>query len=175
MNFQAPGPYPDPRVEAPNKEYAYMLLQSYTGENSENTASNLYLYQYFIQNEKYQDVANALQRISYVERLHLQLLGETIELLGVHPVYKTKSAATETMIPWTADFVNYETEILKQLEIDIVEETAAIRTYEMQREVIQDKYIQELITRIIADEEVHLQIFRMYYNEFSQKDKSELQ
>lgn len=163
MNYQANHPYPVPRVEKPNKEYAYILLQSYAGEVSEDTAIHLYLYQFLTQNQKDKDLASALHHIAIVEMHHLQLLGETIQLLGIDPVFKTKDPLKSTMIPWNATYVNYETKIKQLLEIDIASEQTAIRNYTLQKEIIEDKYIQNLITRIIEDEKIHLQIFHHFY------------
>lgn len=75
-------PYPEPRVESPNVQYANILLRDYSGAVSEFTAVNLYVYQHFVSDEEYEDYAELIGGISMAEMKHLELLGETIKLLA---------------------------------------------------------------------------------------------
>jgi bacterioferritin len=153
-------PYPKPRVEKKNLEYAKILLQDYSGNISENTASHLYIYQHFIsKNSSFKEI---IKKISIVEMTHLELLAETIKLLGMNPEFKTINSINDTLIPWTSDNINYETNFKKMLDIDIASETAAIKSYKLHIKEIDDKYIKELLNRIIEDEVIHLKIFEDY-------------
>ncbi len=172
MDYQAKLPYPSPRVEAKNPYYAVLLLEDYAGTVSEETAIHLYLYQYLTQNQQYQEIAMALHHISEVEMHHLQLLGETISLLGVDPKYRTIDLKTRQEKYWNANFVTYEKNIVALLKTDIEKETAAINQYQQHRHLIRDIYIQNLLTRIIEDEQIHLQIFQYYLNKFTKKTRS---
>lgn len=155
--------YPIPRVEKKNREYAELLMQDYAGKVSEDTAVHLYFYQHMLHEGKNEELANALREIAITEMHHLSLLGETIKLLGGDPIFYTKDAGTETYIPWTASNVNYEKELKKQIELDIESETLAIRNYQIHRDLIDDKYIKEMLTYIIGDERKHLEIFYSFY------------
>lgn len=154
MKYCADLPYPEPQVEKENIEYAKILLFSYAGNVSEETAVNQYMYQHFVLDG---EVSNALRNIGIVEMHHLELLAETIKLLGMDPKYQIYNL--DEIIPWTADFVPYGNNLKEMLDIDIEGETMAIVNYRKSIELIDDKYIRALLERIILDEEVHLKIF----------------
>lgn len=169
MIFCSNNPYPTPQVEKENLDYAKILSQSFAGKTSEETAIHLYLYQHFISNDK---IKGVMEKIAEVEMRHLALLGKTIQLLGLPPKYETYDNENSKPIPWNSSFVNYNSDIKQMLEIDIASETMAIQNYEIQKVVIQDKYVQKLLDRIIEDEYIHLNIFIDLYNEISlQKEK----
>ena len=153
-------PYPEPRVEKTNTEYAKMLMQDYAGDISESTAINLYMFQHFT--SQWTEFKDIIKQISIVEMKHFELLAETINLLGVKPVYKTFDSNNDTLIPWTSDNVNYETDIVKALEIDLKSENKAIEIYKHHIEAIDDKYVKKLLERIIEDEEDHVKIFEYF-------------
>ena len=46
------------------------------------------------------------------------------------------------------------------LKIDIFSEESAIKTYTEHKKIIKDKYIREMLSRIILDEKRHLEIFK---------------
>ena len=78
-------PYPEVRVERKNIEYAKLLLDDYASEVGEDRAIHQYVYQKF---DKFKDnplFSKTLSQIAMVEMRHLELLGETIKLLGVNP------------------------------------------------------------------------------------------
>ena len=162
MIVKSNNPYPEPKVERQNLEYAKLLLQDYAGEVSEDTAIHLYLFQHFT--SEWEEFKEVIREISISEMTHLELLAETIKLLGLKPKYKTFNASNDVLIPWTSDNVNYETDIKKVLEVDINAETKAIETYKLHMEIIDDKYIKQLLSRIIEDEEIHLKIFKEFYS-----------
>lgn len=84
-----PAPYPEVRVARPNKEYAYLLLEDYAGMVSELTAVCQYSYHHFVLENENREVADALSCIALVEMHHLEILAETIVMLGVDPRYRT--------------------------------------------------------------------------------------
>ena len=103
MEYYVNKPYPVPRVEQKNKEYAEILFNSFAGMVSEETAVHQYLYQHFILKEPYKTI---LEKIAIVEMHHLNLLAETIFLLGEDPKYEVESAES-IAIPWTSSYVPY--------------------------------------------------------------------
>ncbi len=161
MELKNNKPYPKVMVERPNLEYASILLESYAGEISEDTAIHLYLYQSLI-SEECKDI---LLKISEVEMHHLYLLGETIALLGIKPIYGIINQDKIIRL-WNAGNVNYNTSLKEILEIDINAEKQAINNYQCYLKIIKDKYIIKLIERIIEDEEIHLKIFKQLYNKY---------
>ena len=155
MYYKSNLPYPDIKVEKENIEYAKLLSYPYAGLVSEDTATHLYMYQSFILND---EVSNILEKIAIVEMKHLELLAKTINLLGLKPEYKVND------IPWTTSYVDYNNNLKDILKINIEAETLAIKNYNNLIKVIDDKYIKELLKRIIIDEEIHLKIFKDLYN-----------
>ncbi len=157
-------PYPEVMVEEKNPYYADLLSQDYAGRGSELTAVMLYSYQHFDKFKENKEFAKIIAEIAEVEMKHLELLGETIKLLGKEPVYKTCESTRGDCIMWSATNVDYETDLKGMLEINIKSESTAIKTYTNHRKIIKDKYIKELISRILLDEERHLSIFKTLYN-----------
>lgn len=151
-----PYPYPEPRVVRQNQYYATLLLEDYVGTVSEMTAINQYFYHY-LTFENYNDLAELEECISIIEMHHLELLGETIQLLGVPPEYRTLTNNRPTY--WNASYVYYGTNICDRLASDIAAEKAAIQQYRYHQYLIDDPYIKELLERIIRDEEHHLKLF----------------
>ena len=149
-------PYPDIKVEKENIEYAKLLMYPYASMVSEDTATHLYMYQSFILDD---NIGKILENIAIVEMHHLEMLAKTINLLGLKPEYKSND------IPWTSNYVNYNSNLKDILKINIEAETLAIKNYQNLIKVINDKYIKKMLERIIVDEEIHLKIFNDLYNE----------
>ena len=152
-----PEPYPGPRVIGPNPYYASLLLEDYTGTVSEMTAINQYLYHYFTLH-RLEDLAEMIECISIVEMKHMELLAETILLLGGDPQFRTLT----NNIPcyWSATYVYYGIDVCDKLAADITAELQAIEQYRLHQGLIPDPNIQQLLERIIMDEEQHVILFQ---------------
>lgn len=152
-----PNPYPEIQVVRPNFYYATLLLEDYAGVVSEMTAINQYFYHYLTLEEKFEDVAELEECISIIEMYHLELLGETIRALGVAPEYRTLTQ--NKPVYWNASYVYYGQNICDKLAADIAAEKMAIQTYRQHQQLISDPNIQQLLERIIMDEQHHLMLF----------------
>jgi len=150
--------YPEPKVEKKSINYANLLLLDYSGLVSELSATLLYVYQHLISDGKYEDYAEAVAGIAVIEMKHLELLGGTIKLLGLKPMYAIPHMGL--YYPWNSKLIDYSTNINKMIDIDIQSELDAIKQYENHKILIKDKYIVELLSRIIEDEKLHLKFFR---------------
>ena len=157
-------PYPEVKVEEKNLYYADILSQDYAGKVSETTASFLYSYQHFCKFDENEEISDIIEEISIVEMKHLEMLGKTIKLLGKDPIYKTCEATRGDCIMWEPKYVNYSTDLKEMLRIDIDSESNAIKNYEHHKKIIEDKYIKEMLSRIILDEKRHLEIFQTLYD-----------
>jgi bacterioferritin len=151
-----PDPYPEPMAVRQNRYYATILLEDYAGAVSEMTAINQYFYHH-LTFENYPDLAELEECISIIEMHHLELLGETILLLGVPPEYRTLTNNRATY--WNASYVYYGNNVCDRLAADIAAEKVAIQTYRQHQYLIDDLYIRQLLERIIRDEEHHLMLF----------------
>lgn len=160
-------PYPEVRVEEKNPYYADLLSQDYAGSVSETTAVMQYSYQHFDKFKENKEFAEIIAEIAEVEMKHLELLGETIKLLGKEPVYKTCESERGDCVFWTSENVFYKTDLKDMLNADINSEKNAIKNYEHHKMLIKDKYIKEMLSRIILDEKRHVQIFEMLLKNLS--------
>ena len=157
-------PYPEPMVEGQNIEYANLLLKDYSGAVSEFTAISLYVYQQFVCEEQYNNYAKLVGGISIAEMKHLKLLGETIKLEGIKPMYIDNASPHGNL--WSPMYINYTTYIMAMLKEDIKSEQKAIENYKYHITLIQDKHIIKLLERIILDEELHLKLFTQEYEKY---------
>lgn len=155
MEYKSTLPYPALKVESKNIEYAKMLLHPYASMISKDTSTHLYLYQSFIVDE---EISETLKHIAIVEMHHLDMLARTINLLGLDPKYEVDDH------PWTAQYVKYNKNISQMMLTNIKNETLAIKNYRSLIKAIDDRYIKQLLRRIIIDEEIHLKIFNDIYN-----------
>jgi bacterioferritin len=162
LKYKVDLPYPEVKVEKPNIEYAKILSNDYAGKVSEETAINLYSFQHFALDDEY--YTKILKNISIVEMKHLELLGETIKLLGLEPVFMSYNKEKNGLVPWKSSYIDYKTNLEDVLKIDIEAEEKAIENYRKSISLINDKYIKKLLERIIMDEELHLNIFKDLLN-----------
>jgi bacterioferritin len=146
-------PYPevDPACEP---KTVCLLKEDYAGSDGEITAINLYIYQHILLDGELDEIAEALLKISIVEMHHMELLGEAIKKLGGDPIYQSNCRM------WTADYVNFVKNPRCILMVDIEAEKTAIRNYRRHINMICNPQVQELLERIIMDEELHLEVFK---------------
>lgn len=166
MEYCSNNPYPKIQVEKSNIEFAKILLFSYIGNVSEETAIHQYLYQSFILDGK---LSKILEQISIVEMHHLKILAKLIKLLGLDPEYRVYSLGAEKY--WDASYVPYPKTVVEMLKQNIQSETEAIQNYDKILELIDDIYIQKNIQRIIEDEQVHLTIFHNLLKEYEKSSR----
>lgn len=156
MNCRVEKPYPVIQVEKENVEYAKILLEDYAGEGGEDTAIHEYLYQSITQVE----ITNTLKEIAIVEMHHLRILGELIWKLGYPPSFYTIDSNIGCYLPWTSSYLNYSLDIHEAIMEDIERERKTIQRYQKHIEMIDDHYIQDILTRIIEDEQMHITCLR---------------
>lgn len=152
-----PDKYPEPKVKQKNYEYALLLLEDYAGQRSETTAINQYFFHY-LTFSGYPELAEMTECIAVIEMYHMELLAKTIGLLGVAP--RLGVFCDKRPIYWCGSYVNYGKSLCDRLAADIHSEMSAIKQYRYHQKIINDPYIDELLERIILDEEHHLTLFK---------------
>lgn len=162
-----PGPYPPVRVSRPNEFYAKLLLEDYAGQTSELSAINQYSYHHFVLEDEAPEVAETLGCIALVEMHHLEILAETIELLGVDPRYRTIGPQGVEEY-WDARNIYYGSSLCDRLAADIAGEWAAIANYRRHQQMIDDPYIKAILERIILDELHHITLFHKLMKKYCQ-------
>ena len=97
--------------------------------------------------------ADTLESISVSEMQHLELLGKVMLKLGVNPLYTTCPNTTKW---YSTDCVSRSKLPYSMLADDIMSEMNAISDYKKMLFVLKNEKVEELIGRIILDEELHL-------------------
>ena len=162
MNCKINKPYTEIKVENQNIMYASLLLEDYTGRVSELTSITQYVYQSFDKFDINPIFSSTLSQIAMVEMKHLELLGKTIKLLGLNPQFKIINNFPVSY--WQSKYVNYSSDLKEMLKDDIKIEKDAIKNYQKDIDIINDKYIKKLLYRIIEDEKKHIECFYMLLN-----------
>lgn len=148
--------YPEFVNIEPDLNFAKMLYDSYAGAKSELTAVLTYMYEY-LTNEDAEDVSMLLKMISRQEMKHLELLGEILVFNGLNPYFMSSYGNK-----WCSDMVKCSFKsIYDMLEHNILSEHEAISEYTRLISICSNQSIKEVLRRIIADEENHIQIFEM--------------
>lgn len=160
MEFKSSLLYPEINVEDKNTEYAKILLNLYSGRNSEETLFHTFFYQSLITDNEYK---NILKQISDVEITHLEILGKLIKLLGIEPMFIFPNNIDNGFKIWNSSFINYEKNKEKIILENIQDKENIINSYKEAYEKINDKYIKNIINRILLDEEIHISIFKEIY------------
>lgn len=155
--YQVNLPYPDVKVQEPNRRFATLISDGYAGRGSEMTAITQYwAHRYYL--EAYPKIYEAYQKIAQVEIIHLELLGKLICDLGGRSAYQ--SCITNHY--WSGMFPDYQYTLEDILKTDIEGELGAISHYKLLIRQINDDQMQRLFARIILDEQRHIQILSCF-------------
>ena len=155
LQYTAPGPYPEIRAGEKNRRYALAILSNVGGGVSEMGAVAAYLYGHFIQAS---EGADFLGHIAMVEMHHLAIFSELSRQLGEDP--RLWSPFRGGRRYWTPEYLRYPRQVEQSLRYLLEEEETTIRKYTQQSLWIKDGNVVENLRRIIADEEVHVQILK---------------
>ena len=157
-------PYPEVNVKDKNPQYIDLILQNYASSTSEFDAIAQYTYHQISYVYKNVEVSQTLQGISIVEMHHLELLGRILVQLGSDPGYWIDNHKRNY---WSAKLVDYNLPSLKYaLTVDINDEKDAIKQYKETITKIKDENINDIIKRIILDEEFHIQLLVNLYTKY---------
>jgi len=150
-------PYPRIGDVKKNEKYAQLLLDDYAGRDSELTAITQYIYQHFTMDDINREIANTTMSIAKVEMKHLELLGEAIVKLGGCPVFRGGYENKDEY--WNGRNPVYSVNPIEVLRANIHAEKTAIENYSKRVAMIDEPDIQNLLKRIIRDEQVHYMIY----------------
>lgn len=98
------------------------------------------------------------------EMMHLQKLGELIHLLGGKVCFVSRQPGGRQWM-WSPECLAIPENFDKMLLADIESERAAINQYQMHIKRIQDTYVNDVLCRIIKDEEYHIMMLRAMLNQ----------
>ena len=153
-------PYPPMQVRCRNQEYAELLACDYCGSVSELSAITQY-----INNENRLclencSIARTLLGIAMAELMHLQKLGELIQLLGGEVSFSAGQPGGKRQM-WTPACLDLPQGTEKMLCANIEAEKAAIAQYKAHMQRIGDPCVNGVLRRIIRDEEYHIMLLQI--------------
>ncbi len=152
-------PYPSLAGIEQDCKTARVILPAYAGIHSEMTAILQYVYHFFNFQRVLDDkTAQTLMGIAITEMEHLEILGSMLIKLGVDPIY-THFPPCKTDY-YSTRAVSYSKTPIKMLLDDISGEMVAISEYKRITENINNDKACEIISRIILDEELHLEVLK---------------
>ena len=95
---------------------------------------------------------------------HLELLGETILALFAAHVYSQYPACPFNF--YSAKYVSYSCSLKNMIEDDILGERHAIAAYQKMLRSLKNEQVKVIISRILADEVLHLEKLESILSEF---------
>lgn len=162
------------KVEKPNPQYAVLMQEQLGGGNGELKAAMQYLSQSF--RIKDPEIKDLFLDIAAEELSHMEMVGQTINLLNGHDVDNCQVNAGEIQThvqcglspvlinssgaPWTSDYVTVTGDLVADLLSNIASEQRAKVVYEYLYRQIEDKYVRETIDFLLNREEAHNALFR---------------
>lgn len=152
-------PYPPIEVREPNRAYADLLSIDYCGAVSELSAVTQYINNQNRISGAECSLAKTLLGIAVAEMMHLQKLGELIQLLGGTVEYVARYQNGAKM--WTPSYLVLPDHTRQMLLEDIESEKDAINQYQVHMNRIKDDCVNAVLARIIADEEYHIAMLRL--------------
>lgn len=165
LSYRVDLPYPNVEVDQPNRDYLRLISEDYAGVISEMTSVNQYDYQKLVlDNPNYREMSEAIEAVGKVEKLHLDLLGELVILLGGDSRYWSMKKSTPQY--WSPQYVNYTKSPRDILLENIKGEELAIKQYQAHMAKIKDPQVVAVLKRIVLDEQLHLEIFKDLYTRY---------
>lgn len=166
-------------VERANPHYAALLQEQLGGGNGELKAAMQYMSQSFrVKDPKIKDL---FLDIAAEELSHMEMIGQTINLLNGHYVEadKVRSGEIQSHVQyglnpglinasgysWTGDYVTVTGDLCADLLSNIASEQRAKVVYEYLYRQITDKEVRKTIDFLLNREEAHNQMFRDAFNE----------
>lgn len=165
-------------VERPNPMYAAMLHEQLGGGNGELKAAMQYMAQSF--RVKDPEIKDLFLDIAAEELSHLEMIGQTINLLNGHDLDVQDATVGEIQThvqlglspglinasgySWTGDYVTVTGDLCADLLSNIASEQRAKVVYEYLYRQIEDKKVRETIDFLLNREEAHNAMFRDAFN-----------
>ena len=151
-------PYPSLEGIKPSDYDLRLIMQDFAGMVSEVTAVHQYFYNHLYANQQmFKEIGETIMGIAIAEMHHLDILGEVILKLGGNPKLIYPKQCSNSW--WSGNLVNYQTDIRCIIESAIISENQAIDQYMKHAQITRQKSICDILSRIILDEQLHLQVF----------------
>lgn len=157
-------PYPPVEVKEKNPAYANLLSIDYCGSVSELSAITQYINNENCLAAENCPLAKTILGIAIAEMMHLQKLGELISLLGGNVDFTARQQNGRQKV-WTPEYLTIPKNPQKMLLADIEAEKGAVSQYRLHIQMINDDCINNMLERIIIDEEYHIMLLQILMKE----------
>ena len=144
MEYYINEPYPSIDNLDMNIAYGQILLSNIGGLQCEMNAVSLYFYNHVILEQLWPELSQAMHKISIVEMHHLEIFAKMCCHLGVDP--RLWDCQNDFLEYWSPGYNVYPRQINTMLENAI---------------------IQDVLNRIIKDEQLHVQILESFLYEYN--------
>lgn len=136
-----------------------IISPAYASAKGELNAILQYMYHYFnFDRQDYREYAKDIEGIAIAEMLHLELLGKTVLALGACPIYCQNPPTAYNF--YTTKYVMYSRNLIQMMEDDVLAEKHTIEMYKGMLRRLKNKGVEEIISRILKDEYLHLEKFK---------------
>jgi len=169
MKYALDMPYPSIEELDVNATYGQIMLSNLGGLHSEMNAVSLYFYNHVILETVWPELSHAMLEICKVEMHHLDIFAKICCRLGVDP--RLWDCQNDFLEYWSPGYNVYPRQIHTMLENAIIQEQNTITAYHYQIECIDEPVIQDVLKRIIQDEQWHVEIFQDFLKEYHQQKK----
>lgn len=158
-------PYPTTDGICPDALSLKIISPAYATSTSELNAVLQYVYHsFFFAKKGYDNYSETLLSIAIAEMHHLDLLGETILALGAAPIYSRYPPNGFDF--YSGKYVAYGRTLREMLENDILGEKHAICAYERMLKLLKNDKVKAIVSRILLDEKLHLEVLEKMLCEF---------
>lgn len=155
-------PYGEVKVREENISLAERLTQAFGGRSGEFETVSLYTYQSLVFRDSFSEYAKLLQRMSFVEMHHLELIGELIIKLGGNIIIGMVNKGKPEY--WSGKMLNYTDDLASALIYDLRGEQKAYAAYVTLARQSGDRDVFNLLMRIALDEMIHISVIRTMIN-----------
>ena len=165
MEYYINEPYPSIDNLDMNIAYGQILLSNIGGLQCEMNAVSLYFYNHVILEQLWPELSQAMHKISIVEMHHLEIFAKMCCHLGVDP--RLWDCQNDFLEYWSPGYNVYPRQLNTLLENAIIQEQNTIQIYQHQASCIHEPIIQDVLNRIIKDEQLHVEIFEKFLSEYN--------
>ena len=157
-------PYPSAEGMGRDRESVRIISPAYADRGSELTAILQYVFHATVfSGLQMKQYSRLLTEIAVSEMHHLDMLGGMLYQMGALPVYT--SCPPRLFDFYSTAAVSYSCEPEKMIQDDIHGEEEAIRQYQSMLRRLRNEQVSAVISRIICDEELHLQTLHSIMSE----------
>lgn len=161
-SFEIKEAYPQIIPSKLDNDIVYKLMKTNSGNKGEFTSLSQYMYQHFIlfQNKDVPNIYEAMEKIGITEMIHLENIAKKLHLSNVDPKYcRYVDNNTNICDYWSGGYVDYVKGMEEIMISNIKLESIAIEEYNNILNESKDENLNEIINRILKDENSHLNYF----------------